>query len=234
MYEKKIGNLYGFQGGTFAGNVYGTDGVSPTILTCGGGGRQPHIVRACALRGRGEGWRHNLELRPDSNANAIDTVPKDSMVMMAYDEQNDLIRADSFGTIQTDGSSPKHNNRVISTMPVNTEPDGSSRTIKAQYWKNSAANMERQDALGCTGAVDLIAHEDEDDWVWDVNGERYRIQIRKLTPRECYRLMDFSDDDFDKAREVNSNTQLYKQAGNSIVRSVLCDIFKSLIDGGIE
>lgn len=53
--------------------------------------------------------------------------------------------------------------------------------------------------------------------------------IRKFTPRECWRLMGFDDEDFDKAAKVNSNTQLYKQAGNSIVVNVLEEIFKNLI-----
>jgi DNA (cytosine-5)-methyltransferase 1 len=52
--------------------------------------------------------------------------------------------------------------------------------------------------------------------------------IRKLTPKECWRLMGFDDEDVDKASEVNSNTQLYKQAGNSIVINVLETIFKEL------
>ena len=57
-----------------------------------------------------------------------------------------------------------------------------------------------------------------------------RYRIRKLTPRECWRLMGFSDEDFDKAAAVNSNTQLYKQAGNSIVKNVLMAIFKQMIE----
>lgn len=56
--------------------------------------------------------------------------------------------------------------------------------------------------------------------------EKYRI--RKLTPKECWRLMAFSDEDFQKAEAVNSNTQLYKQAGNSIVVSVLEAIFRQM------
>lgn len=52
--------------------------------------------------------------------------------------------------------------------------------------------------------------------------------IRKLTPRECWKLMGFNDDDFDKAEKVNSNSQLYKQAGNSIVVNVLEAILRSL------
>lgn len=54
------------------------------------------------------------------------------------------------------------------------------------------------------------------------------LRIRKLTPLECYRLMGFDDEDFYKAEKVNSNTQLYKQAGNSICVSVLEEIFKKL------
>ena len=53
--------------------------------------------------------------------------------------------------------------------------------------------------------------------------------IRKLTPRECWRLMGFDDKDFDKASKVNSNAQLYKQAGNSIVVNVLEAILKGLL-----
>ena len=55
------------------------------------------------------------------------------------------------------------------------------------------------------------------------------LRIRKLTPKECWRLMGFDDEDFEKASQVNSNTQLYKQAGNSIVVNVLMAIFKELI-----
>lgn len=90
---------------------------------------------------------------------------------LAYDEQNGYIRKDgTVGTIMTDGSSPKHNNRVIEPM-----------------------------------------------------------RIRKLTPKECWRLMGFDDTDLDRAAQYNSNTQLYKQAGNSIVVDVLCYIFREML-----
>lgn len=54
-------------------------------------------------------------------------------------------------------------------------------------------------------------------------------KIRKLTPKECWRLMGFNDEDFEKAAKVNSKTQLYKQAGNSIVVNVLMAIFNNLV-----
>ena len=65
---------------------------------------------------------------------------------------------------------------------------------------------------GCTGLYEM----------------NYRI--RKLTPQECFRLMGFSDEAFHKAEKVCSNSQLYKQAGNSIVIPVLEAIFKELFN----
>ena len=59
------------------------------------------------------------------------------------------------------------------------------------------------------------------------------LRIRKLTPKECWRLMGFSDDDFEKVNGKVSDTQLYKQAGNSIVVNVLMALFKRLQDEGL-
>ena len=53
-----------------------------------------------------------------------------------------------------------------------------------------------------------------------------RMRIRKLTPRECFRLQGFPDEYFDRAAEVNSDSQLYKQAGNSVTVNVIYEIAK--------
>ena len=70
--------------------------------------------------------------------------------------------------------------------------------------------------------------------------ENNKYRIRKLTPKECWRLMSFPDEDFEKARKSlndnfyngkdKSSSQLYKQAGNSIVVDVLYYIFKELYE----
>lgn len=62
----------------------------------------------------------------------------------------------------------------------------------------------------------------------NIIGNNFRI--RKLTPKECWRLMGFDDFDFEKAQKVNSNSQLYKQAGNSIVVNVLQTILTELLN----
>lgn len=62
-----------------------------------------------------------------------------------------------------------------------------------------------------------------------IDEKQGKRRIRKLTPLECWRLMGFDDEDFEKAKAVNSNTQLYKQAGNSIVVNVLEGILGNLL-----
>lgn len=104
--------------------------------------------------------------------------------------------------------------------PYNPYPDGTARTIKAQYAKNSAANFSRQDGLGATGVMKiepintctdgtcktLMSHYSKDaadhvifDDIYSVTGVVHGFRVRKLTPRECWRLMGFTDEVFDKA-----------------------------------
>ena len=91
---------------------------------------------------------------------------------LALDEQNGYIRQDgTVGTLTTDGSSPKHNNRIV---------------------------------------------------------ENYRI--RKLTPKECGRLMGVRDDDIDKMSVNQSNSSLYHCFGDALVTTVIGAIFCNMMD----
>ena len=126
---------------------------------------------------------------------------------LALDEQNKYIRTDgTVGTIMTDGSSPKHNNRVIV-----------GGMQKHQAVKKDGVCTCLTSSMG-TGGGYVPMHNYTTDY-----------RIRKLTPKECWRLMGFDDADFDKAEKVCSNTQLYKQAGNSIVVNVLEGILGNLL-----
>ena len=78
------------------------------------------------------------------------------------------------------------------------------------------------------GVTNTITTVQKDNYVCGTGGRQMTangMRIRKLTPKECFRLTGFSDEDFEKAEKVNSNSQLYKQAGNSIVVDVLEEIF---------
>ncbi len=81
------------------------------------------------------------------------------------------------------------------------------------------------------GICNTLSSVQKDNMVLESKTREHKYRIRKLTPLECWRLMGFSDEDFQKAAEVNSNSQLYKQAGNSIVENVLMAIFGQMIPG---
>lgn len=189
--EIKLGNIYGFTGGNYAGNVYDKSGLSPCLSTCGGGNQQPMIVEVekvqqdiehecVAMRGRpvdGSDYSGEIEQRLEPNGtgvvNTLTSVQKDNLIL-----EKTRICAEEMGICWIENGSPD------------------------EY---------------------TLAYEDGD--------YIYYIRIRKLTPRECWRLMGFSDRAFDKAQEVNSNTQLYKQAGNSIVKNVLTAVMGQLFEG---
>ena len=97
---------------------------------------------------------------------------------------------------------------------------------------NNGTQYYQQDRVYDSNEIALCqsAHEEFNPY-YTVYQEKNRqsFRIRKLTPKECWRLIGFTDEDFDKAKEVNSDTQLYKQAGNSIVVNVLMEIFKEML-----
>lgn len=142
---------------------------------------------------------------------------------LAYDEQNGYIRKDgTVGTLTTDGSSPKHNNRVI--IPANNKK-GYDEAVEGD-----TINLEQPGSKTRRGRVGHGVAQTLNTATSQVVVEaQTQMRIRKLTPKECWRLMGFDDADFDKAAQYNSNTQLYKQAGNSIVVDVLCYIFKQML-----
>lgn len=180
---RRLGNIYGFDGGNHAGNVYDDEMLSSTIRTYQGGNQQPMIV---AMRGRnpdnpsdrtaGSLTEQRLEPNGQGICNTLTSVQKDNMVLE--------------GVIIDD------------TQGFESEP--------RVYTDNSPTLRSERSGLMTVE-------------------NRYRI--RKLTPLECWWLMGFSDADFHKAEAVNSNSQLYKQAGNSIVKNVLMAIFGQMIPG---
>ena len=102
-------------------------------------------------------------------------------------------------------------NNQSMTCPIEQEY---SYCIDSNYWKGSTLNsfLEKRRRQLVTDGVNEL-------------GE---YKVRRLTPREAWRLMGVSDSDFEKVSSIMSNTSLYKQAGNSIVVNVLEQIFSNL------
>ena len=120
------------------------------------------VIRAVLTPDREEKRQNGRRMKEPGEPSFTLTAQDRHGVAIAYDEQNKNIRKDgTVGTLTCDGSSPKHNNRII------------------EFGRN--------------------------------------VRIRRLTPRECWRLQGFPDEYFDKAKAAGiSDTQLYKQAGNSV------------------
>lgn len=110
---------------------------------------------------------------------------------------------------------------VIGTIYTNV-----SKRFQRGVYKNLSRTVKanNHDLSVVVGASNTITTVQKDNYAVEL--PEYRI--RKLTPNECWRLMGCSDEDFKKAEQVNSNSQLYKQAGNAIVVDVLEAIFSQL------
>lgn len=139
---------------------------------------------------------------------------------LAYDEQNNNIRTDgTVGALTTEGSNSKHNNRVVEPVLV-----GGVGEINFGTQFRQGNRIYDSSEIACALNASPVGNAGGNSYLYKLQNSR----IRKLTPLECFRLMGFDDKDFYKAQAVNSNSQLYKQAGNSIVVNVLEAIFKQM------
>lgn len=148
---------------------------------------------------------------------------------VALDEQNGYIRSDGcVGTLTTDGASPKHNNRVIEPNLKQKMCDELLEQGKVQegdvihhnYTNSRAGEGKSLKENNMCPTLDTRA---------DCLGVVNNYRIRKLTPKECFRLMGVRDEDYDKIAPHQSNASLYHLAGDSIVVDVLCFLFKEML-----
>lgn len=191
-----------------------------------------------AMRGRnpdnpsdrtiGSPTEQRLEPNAQGMCNSLTTVQKDNMVLIKQATKNGSIECEVGGCF--DASYPESQARRGRVQDNgNTCP-----TLTAQ--NQEIVRIEKVGQISNDGsqcgtvisdngiAANLVAgtHGYANSHI----ATQYRI--RKLTPRECGRLMGVSDEDISKMAAVNSNTQLYKQFGNSIVVDVMCAMFRNL------
>lgn len=186
-----------------AGRVYDKDGLCPTINTMQGGNREPMIV---ASRGG------NKENPSDRTAGA---------------EVEQRLEPNSQGICNTLTSVQKDNYVLEPTAKIKQATKEGCIECKV----GGVADLSYPDSKTRGGRVQ--ENGDISPTLTTTETGVHKIEspyrIRKFTPLECWRLMGFSDEDFHKAEKVNSNSQLYKQAGNSIVVDVLEVIFKQML-----
>lgn len=242
------------------GVICDIEGVSQTLRANSGGHNEVKIAEPQALRmvRTEEGKRlrkqyeaHEIECgfnehriaepREDGCSNTLSTVQKDNYIAIPQATKRGFAEckiggvADlSYPNSETRRGRVQDNGAICPT--ITSESSGICRiepkiaAIRGRNPENPSdrtAGIETQQRLeiggDCSNALTTVQ---KDNVVIEPS-----IRVRKLTPRECFRLMGFSDEDFDKAASVNSNSQLYKQAGNSIVVNVLTAIFGQMIAG---
>lgn len=265
-----------------ANRVYSVAGLGPCLSTMQGGGREPNI--AVKVLGNTNPSGHGM------NGNVYDSESIGPTLTTNKGEGNKI----AIPVLTPDRVNKRQNGRRfkedgepmftltaqdrhgvgIEVCGFNTMPDGTIRTLKHQYQKNSAANFMMQTSRGASavcvkmskdilfdlksfssktrgkaeriGYVPTLDHncnigvaektniddKKEKGIYVEMSGgflaycvwyEKYQcyITIRKLTPKECFRLQGWTDDYFEKAAFVNSDSQLYKQAGNGVTVDVV-------------
>lgn len=129
----------------------------------------------------------------------------------------------------------KHGIMIVGKLPGNHSqtsrvysPEGISPTITTMTGGGHEPKIIQRSHGYNKGGVHEIAPTVTSNSYQDNNHVIDGIKIRKLTPRECWRLQGYPDWAFEKAQQVNSNSQLYKQAGNSVTVNVVAEIAKEL------
>lgn len=203
----QVGQIYGTERepNPQAGRIYSADGISPTMDSCSGGNRMPKVLVEDRIKVVGNYM--------PSNHNASRIVDGDGLAPTV---------TENHGTVT-----------AVAIVDESVKP-------------SVAKNFEREKEAIVSSDKEIYQCECESGWQDNKVGLKVSptlrannnnafaytgVKIRKLTPKECWRLMGFDDEDFEKAAEINSNTQLYKQAGNSIVVNVLEKIFENLLKG---
>ena len=197
---KSVGNTNP-SGRGMNGNVFDSDYLCPTLTTNKGEGIKILIKNAT---------KKGYLIANDGDG--IDTAYPDSKTRRGRVQKN------MAHTITTDDSKGV----VIGTIYTNV-----SKRFQRGVYKNLSRTVKANNHdLSVVIAASRGRYPKNPSGLKTMSGQDLRI--RKLTPKECWRLMGCTDEDFHKAEQVNSNSQLYKQAGNAIVVDVLEAIFKQM------
>lgn len=252
----RLGNVYGDQyGESFAGNVWDKNGLVPSIMTMQGGGRQPMIVedfyesreprvyKYCAPTLRAE--REGLKVIEDTDMKDTEKVDlgdgeiicsktKDggAIVNTGKDGVSITVKAQYYKTSLANFARSGASYAATGIVEKNPEyievaqatKDGSIKCkVGGCYNSNYPDSKTRRGRVQENGDVTPTLTVAD---IEKINYVETKYRIRKLTPKECWRLMGYTDEDFDKASASGvSNSQLYKQAGNAIIRQVLMALF---------
>lgn len=206
------------------GRVYSQDGLSPTVRTFAGGNTETKIL--CRSRGNNKGGEKDGNIAPTLT---ISSWQENNFIKepIAYDERNGYLREDGcVGSLVTDGSSPRKQNRVVEpTERFFKQALETARSNDCEIGDTINAYNESIDKTGISPTL-TTRPEGFKTAILPID-QSYRI--RKLTPRECGRLMGVRDDYITIMAKNQSNSSLYHLYGDSIVVDVLMAIFGQML-----
>lgn len=216
-----IGHKDGYRRNT---QVFDQNGITETLDTAQGGGRGHHVALPCFI---------------DLCNRGTETTSIARCLQARYYKGAGTYKAQNSGiaipVLTTDRAEKRQNGR---RFKENGEPmftltgqdrHGVATSVPVSMTRN-IVEEEIENTLDTSCNQGIFVQVSEELVVYAVWYEKYQcyIAIRKLTPKECFRLQGWTDDYFEKAQFVNSDSQLYKQAGNGVTVSVIQAIAEKL------
>lgn len=183
--------------------VYSSEGLSPTLNTMQGGGREPKIAIPVLTPDRAEKRQNGRRFK--ENGEPMFTLTAQDRHGVAVQKSRGYNKGGEHEVAPTLSSNSWHENNLLKVYDFYNKSFRKDETI-GTLTANGGGSITHCGTFGITDG----------------------IRIRKLTPRECWRLQGFPDWAFNKAQEVNSNSQLYKQAGNSVTVPVIYEIARRI------
>lgn len=218
----KLAGLYDKEDRTHqAGSIYDTNGISPSITTCLGGHRMPLVLDDISIQIKQATKKGYIEMDPDG---ICDLSYPSSKTRRGRVQDNGKV-SPTIAAVNQDLYVIQYKDKKV-PLPC----------IVASRGRNPENPSDRRSGIPTVQMLEpntnqisnTITTVQKDNYILDI--EDKVLIIRKLSTKEVWRLMGFSDQDHEKAANVCSPSNLYKQAGNSIVLPVLEHIFSNLFN----
>lgn len=206
------------------GNVFSEEGLSPTLTTNKGEGLK---VATCELNGyplypdKEGNLKAIVAMRgryPENPSSRVSGLPTEQRLEVNENDTTNCLTSVQKDNLVLEGSLPTEDN----DCKIMQIPRGFNKGAILEDCPTISSNSWEQNNFLLSG-----------------QNNQYRIRIRKLTPKECHRLMGFDDEDWNRCKEIGtSDSQGYHQAGNSIVTNVISliaeHLYKALYDNSYE
>ena len=232
-----IGHRDGYRRNT---QVFAQDGITEALSTCQGGGREHHVALPCFIDLCREGSKMTEQarcLKARYYKGASNHAGQDSGIAIPVLTPDRAEKRQNGRRFKEDGepmftlTGQDRHGIAIEVKEATKQGyaecrvgiDSVNFSMPNSKTRRGRVGQEIANTLDTSCNQGIFVQVSEELVVYAVWYEKYQcyIAIRKLTPKECFRLQGWTDDYFEKAQFVNSDSQLYKQAGNGVTVTVV-------------